>query len=90
MWMENQSQKEMIYIHSTDQTFTICVYIPRCVHTQLLSRVQLFMTPWTVAHQAPLCMGFSRQEYWSRLPFPSPYRSMLYQYSVIAKVFFNI
>jgi len=30
------------------------------------------MTPWTVAHQAPLSMGFSRQEHWSRLPFPSP------------------
>ena len=29
------------------------------------------MTPWTVAHQAPLSMGFSRQEYWSGLPFPS-------------------
>ena len=29
-------------------------------------------TPWTVAHQAPLCMGFSRQEYWSGLPFSSP------------------
>ena len=28
--------------------------------------------PWTVAHQAPLSMGFPRQEYWSRLPFPSP------------------
>ena len=37
-----------------------------------LSRVQLFATPWTVAHQAPLPMGFSRQEYWSELPFPSP------------------
>ena len=36
------------------------------------SRVQLFVTPWTVAHQAPLSMGFSRQEYWSGLPFPSP------------------
>ena len=30
------------------------------------------MTPWTVARQAPLSMGFSRQEYWSGLPFPSP------------------
>ena len=30
------------------------------------------MTPWTVAHQAPPSMGFSRQEYWSGLPFPSP------------------
>ena len=31
-----------------------------------------FVTPWTIAHQAPLSMGFSRQEYWSRLPFPPP------------------
>ena len=31
-----------------------------------------FETPWTIDHQAPLCMGFSRQEYWSGLPFPSP------------------
>ena len=37
-----------------------------------LSCVRLFATPWTVAHQAPLPMGFSRQEYWSGLPFPSP------------------
>ena len=37
-----------------------------------LSRVRLFVTLWPVAHQAPLCMGFSRQEYWSGLPFPSP------------------
>ena len=36
-----------------------------------LSHVQLFVTPWTVAHQAPPPMGFSRQEYWSGLPFPS-------------------
>ena len=37
-----------------------------------LSRVRLFATPWTVAYQAPPSMGFSRQEYWSGLPFPSP------------------
>ena len=37
-----------------------------------LSCVRLFATPWTVAHQAPLSMGFSRQEYWSGLPFSSP------------------
>ena len=37
-----------------------------------LSRVRLFATPWTVAHQTPPSMGFSRQEYWSGLPFPSP------------------
>ena len=36
------------------------------------SRVPLFMTPWTVAHQASLSMEFSRQEYWSGLPFPPP------------------
>ena len=36
------------------------------------SRVQLFVTLWTVAHQAPLSMGFSRQGYWSGLPCPSP------------------
>ena len=36
------------------------------------SHVRLFVTPWTVAHQAPLSMGFSRQEYWSGLPLPSP------------------
>ena len=38
----------------------------------LLSCVQHFETPWTVALQAPLSIGFSRQEYWSGLPFPSP------------------
>ena len=37
-----------------------------------LSRVPFFATPWTVAYQAPLSMRFSRQEYWSGLPFPSP------------------
>ena len=39
---------------------------------KLLSRFQLFATLWTVAHQAPLTMGISRQGYWSGLPFPSP------------------
>ena len=36
------------------------------------NHVQLFATPWTVVHQAPLFMGFSRQEYWSGLPCPPP------------------
>ena len=36
-----------------------------------LSRVRLLATPWTAAHQAPLSMGFSRQEYWSGVPLPS-------------------
>ena len=38
----------------------------------MLSHIQLFATPWTVSRQAPLSMGFSQQEYWSGLPFPSP------------------
>ena len=37
-----------------------------------LTRVRLFVTPWTVAYQAPQSMEFSRQEFWSGLPFPSP------------------
>ena len=42
------------------------------VKVKSLSRVRLFVTLWTVAHQGPLPMGVSRQEYWSGLPFPSP------------------
>ena len=42
------------------------------VKVKSLSHVQLFGTPWTVAHQASMSMGFSRQEYWSGLPFHSP------------------
>ena len=38
----------------------------------MLSHVRLFATPWAVARQAPLSMGFSRQKYWSELPFPPP------------------
>ena len=44
--------------------FVGVIYLPSCVW--------LFVTRWTVAQQAPLSMGFSRQEYWSGLPFPSP------------------
>ena len=39
---------------------------------KLLSRVGLLATPWTAAHQSPPSMGFSRQEYWSGVPLPSP------------------
>ena len=38
----------------------------------LIAQLCLFATPWTIARQAPLSMGFSRQEYWSGLPFPPP------------------
>ena len=49
----------------------IYFYIYVCV-CESFSHVQLLVTPWTIAHQAPLSMEFSRQEYWSGLPFPSP------------------
>ena len=52
-----------MYVH-------VCVCV--CVCAQPLSSVQLFATPWTIAHQAPLPMGFFRQENWSGLPFPPP------------------
>ena len=42
------------------------------MRAQLFSHVQLFVTLWTVAHQAPLSMEFPRQEYWSGWPFPPP------------------
>ena len=42
------------------------------VKVKSLSRIRLFATPWTAAYQAPPSMGFSRQEYWSGVPFPSP------------------
>ena len=48
------------------------VFSNTTVQRSHLSGIQLFVTPWTVAHQAPLSIGFSRQEYWSGLPCPPP------------------
>ena len=45
------------------------------VKVESLSRVRLLATPWTAAYQAPPSMGFSRQEYWSEVPLPSPWRT---------------
>ena len=56
----NQNKTEAILY----QILYVAVQSPR--------RIQLFMTLWTVAHQAPLSVGFFRQEYWSGLPFPPP------------------
>ena len=42
------------------------------VHGVAKNQIRLFKTPWTAAYQAPLSVGFSRQEYWSGMPFPSP------------------
>ena len=55
----------------------------RKVKVKLLSRVRLLVTPWTAAYQAPLSMGFFRQEYWSGLPLPSPFL-------MLAKFYFQI
>ena len=58
--------------------FQICKSISTNIHSHTtsevksLSCVRLFVTPWTVAYWDPPSMGFSRQEYWSELPFPSP------------------
>ena len=48
------------------------VSLTACMHAKSLQSRQLFATPWTVAQQAPLSKGFSRQEYWSGLPCPPP------------------
>ena len=53
----------------TSVNFVVCIFF---LKVKLLSRVRLFATPWTVAYQVPPSMGFSRHEYWSGLPFPSP------------------
>ena len=55
--------------HDTSRATFSASSPPVCA--QSLSRVRLFVAPWTTAHQAPLSMGFSRQEYWSGLPFPT-------------------
>ena len=53
--------------------FILILHLPlTSKKVKLLSHVQLFATPWTVAYQAPLFIGFSRQEYWSAVPLPSP------------------
>ena len=54
------------------QLTCVCVCVCVCVCIQLLSHVRLFVTPWTVAHQAALSLAFSRQEYWNGLPCPPP------------------
>ena len=54
---------------------TLVITRSRKVKVKSLSCVQFFVTPWTVAYHAPPSIGFSRQEYWSGLPFPSPTRS---------------
>ena len=49
-----------------------CHFLLQCMKVKSLIRIQLLATSWTAAYQVPLPMGFSRQEYWSGVPFPSP------------------
>ena len=60
------------FLHTKPLTPSVHALLEKWKKHQSLSRVQLFTTPLTVAHQAPLSMGFPRQNYWSGLPFPSP------------------
>ena len=64
-------------VFSTQLSFHPCFSLLMLLLLSSLSRVQLFTTPWTGAYQAPPSMGFSRQEYWSGLPFPPPCFSLL-------------
>ena len=68
MWSKPQNNKDIIIYVKLVQHHKSTVK----VKVKSLSRVRLFVTLWTVAYQAPLSMGFSRQEYWNGLPFPSP------------------
>ena len=54
------------------QSFQISHSNREHVYVHALSHVQLFVNPWTIARQAPLSMEYSRQEYWTGLPFPTP------------------
>ena len=65
--VEGEAARQIIY-----KIEYVTVWWYRREDGQSFSHVWLFETPWTVASQAPLSMGFPRQEYWSMLPFPSP------------------
>ena len=60
------------HVRWATRNFHHSAYGYMCVYVQWVSQVRLFATPWTAARQAPLSMEFSRQEYWSGLPCPSP------------------
>ena len=66
-------EKNARYEGSNLQTDPHCLYLQKSHYCCLVAQLCLtFVTPWTTAHQAPLSMEFSRQECWSREPFPSP------------------
>ena len=67
----NLQEIGIVLAHLEGHVITVCI-IKQKVKVKSLSCVRLFATPWTVVYQAPLSMGFSRQRYWSGLPFPPP------------------
>ena len=69
-WCESASVA--VVSGSEESGLTACPGHSLAKYVCMLSCVQLFATPWTVAHQIPLSVEFSRQEYWSGFPFPSP------------------
>ena len=75
-WRHYSTQNHVINgnLGMMDGVSKVCVHACACmsVFAQLLRRGWLSVTPWTVARQAPVSMGFSRQECWSGVPFPSP------------------
>jgi len=79
-WLADMSHQSLP--PSSHAVMGLCLIFPLFIRTLLLllsrfSRVRLCETPWTAAYQAPPSMGFSRQQYWSGLPLPSPIRTLV-------------
>ena len=70
-WLYSFIYRNLTYRNSKTDKCTESLFFVK-VKVKSLSYIRLFATPWTVACQAPPSMGFSKQEYWSGLPFPSP------------------
>ena len=78
---KNESEaKSVVTLEKTEKRIEL-VYLVK-VKVKSLSRVRLLVTPWTAAYQAPPSMGFSRQEYWSGVPLPSPKYTRYYIYKI--------
>ena len=71
MRMGGSAKMEGIYVYIQMIHFMYRI-VKQLLVLSHFSHVQLFVTPWSIAHQVPLFMGILRQEYWSELPFPSP------------------
>ena len=75
LYFSHSTMNIALSIFSKNILMYICVCVCVCVYAHMLSHfsfIRLFSTLWTVAHQDPLSMGFSRQEYWGGLPYPTP------------------